>query len=270
MKNCGMKNYGGSMKTRSLQRCVSASLSTCSMAILVLVFGANTFIYGQSITGALVGTVTDQQGAVVPSASVTATSQDTGSARTVTANALGEYRIDRLAVGAYTLEVNAKNFKRFLQKGVVLRVDETQRLDAQLVVGETQETVTVSSAPPLVDTSTAVLGRTVSPDEIVGLPLVNRNAYAELSLTAGVQSNSASAQSNPSGTPNFQIGEPAIDVIINGGIDGGVPMVSYYLDGGINMTGLRNYGNALWSRRSQSRGRISSMARCSNSTAIQT
>ena len=245
MKNCGMKNYGGSMKTRSLQRCVSASLSTCSMAMLVLVFGANTFIYGQSITGALVGTVTDQQGAVVPSASVTATSQDTGSARTVTANALGEYRIDRLAVGAYTLEVNAKNFKRFLQKGVVLRVDETQRLDAQLVVGETQETVTVSSAPPLVDTSTAVLGRTVSPDEIVGLPLVNRNAYAELSLTAGVQSNSASAQSNPSGTPNFQIGEPAIDVIINGGIDGGVPMVSYYLDGGINMTGLRNYGNAL-------------------------
>jgi hypothetical protein len=47
---------------------------------------------------------------------VTATSQDTGSARTVTANAQGEYRIDGLAVGDYTLEVNAKNFKRFLQK----------------------------------------------------------------------------------------------------------------------------------------------------------
>jgi len=118
-------------------------------------------------------------------------------------------------------------------------------LNVTLAVGSLSQTVEVTEAPPLVQTSSAELGRTVAPSEIIGLPLVNRNAYAELSLTPGVQSNSASPQSNPSGTPNFVIGLPSTQVVVNGGIDGGVPMVSYYLDGGINMTGLRNYGNPL-------------------------
>ena len=95
------------------------------------------------------------------------------------------------------------------------------------------------------DTSTAVLGRTIEPAEIIGLPLVNRNAYAELSLTPGVQANSASPSSNPNGTPNFVIGLPSADVQINGSIDGGNPEVSFYLDGGSNITGIRNYGNQL-------------------------
>jgi hypothetical protein len=138
-----------------------------------------------------------------------------------------------------------KGFKTFLQENVALVVDQTQRVDTPLQLGAVEDTVTVTEAPPLVNTTTAELGRTIEPAEIVGLPLVNRNAYAELSLTPGVQSNSASAQSNPSGTPNFQIGLPSTQVVVNGGIDGGVPMVSYFLDGGINMTGLRNYGNPL-------------------------
>ena len=92
------------------------------------------------------------------------------------------------------------------------------------------------------NTANAELGRTVSPEEINGLPLTTRTAYAEMSLTPGVQSNSASNSQN---TPNFVLGVPSTQVMINGGVDGGVPMVSFYLDGGINMTGLRNYGNPL-------------------------
>ena len=68
------------------------------------------------------------------------------------------------------------------------------------------ETVTVTEAPPLVNTSTAELGRTIEQDEIVGLPLVNRNVYTELSLTPGVMANSASSITNPKGQPNFQVG----------------------------------------------------------------
>jgi hypothetical protein len=74
---------------------------------------------------------------------------------------------------------------------------------------------------------------------------VNRNAYTELTLTPGIQSNSASSQLNPNGTPNFVIGVPSTQIIVNDGVDGDVPMVSFYLDGGFNMTGIRNYGNAL-------------------------
>ena len=118
-------------------------------------------------------------------------------------------------------------------------------LAVTLTAGAETQTIQVTEAPPLVQTTSAVVGRTVSPNEIISLPLVNRNAYAELSLTPGVLNNSASALSNPNGTPNFEIGVPSTQVQVNGGIDAGVPTVSYYLDGGINMTGLRNYGNPL-------------------------
>ena len=199
----------------------------------------------QQITGSITGTVRDEQGAVVTNTVVKATNAETGFERSAVTDNTGVYNIQYLPVGRYTVEVDATGFKKFLQQNLVITVDTTQALNIVLAVGEANQTVTVTEAPPLVNTTSAELGRTVTPAEILELPLVNRNAYSELSLTAGVQSNSASGQSNPCGTPNYQIGEPATDVIVNGGIDAGNAMVSYYLDGGINMTGLRNYGNPL-------------------------
>ena len=233
------------MKIRRFSRCFSTGASTQFCGLLVLILSAGLHAYGQQITGAIAGTVRDTQGAVVTNATIKATNVDTGLSRSASTTADGTYSIQYLPVGAYTVEVDASGFKRLVQKNVVLTVDQTQTLNVTLAVGVQSQTVTVTEAPPLVDTSTAELGRTVQPSEIIGLPLVNRNAYAELSLTPGVQSNSASSSSNPSGTPNFVIGLPSTQVVVNGGIDGGTPMVSFYLDGGINMTGLRNYGNPL-------------------------
>src|ERR1700728_2787965 len=233
------------MKTRRFARHFSRGAGTQFRALLVLILCAGLNAYAQQITGTLTGTVKDTQGALVTSATVRATNIDTGLSRSTTTTAEGTYLIQYLPVGTYTVEVNAGGFKRFLQENVVLTVDQTQALNVILTVGIQSQTVTVTEAPPLVDTNSAELGRTVQPSEIIGLPLVNRNAYAELSLTPGVQSNSASPASNPSGTPNFVIGLPSTQVVVNGSIDGGTPMVSFYLDGGINMTGLRNYGNPL-------------------------
>ena len=199
----------------------------------------------QRITGSIVGNVKDQQGAVVPTATVKATNLNTGLSRTVTSDGYGDYRIDYLPVGAYKMQVDAPGFKRFIQENIQVTVDQTQTLPVTLEIGAQSETVIVTQAPPLVNTSDAELGRTISPDEINGLPLVNRNAYAELSLTPGVQANSASPSSNPNGSPNFVIGLPSTDVQINGSIDGGNPEVAFYLDGGSNVTGIRNYGNQL-------------------------
>ena len=97
-----------------------------------------------------------------------------------------------------------------------------------LAVGAMTNTITVTTAPPLVNITSETLGCTISPDEVNNLPLVNRNAYTQLTLTPGIQSNSASSQSNPNGTPNFVIGVPSTQVIVNGGVDGEVPMVSFY------------------------------------------
>jgi Carboxypeptidase regulatory-like domain len=222
-----------------------ANLRSAILGIVImgsLVSWSQLPCHAQQITGTLFGTVQDSGNAAVPGAAVKATNIDTGVSHAVTSNSQGEYRIEYLAVGNYVIEVKAPSFETFVQKNVSLTVDQSQRVDVTLAVGVQSQTVTVTTAPALVDTTTAELGRTVQPAEIIGLPLVNRNVYTEISLTPGVQSNSASASNN---TPNFQIGVPSTQVVINGGIDGGVPMVSYYLDGGINMTGLRNYGNPL-------------------------
>jgi hypothetical protein len=220
------------------------SLQACLFAIVLLLGGS---AHAQQITGAIAGTVKDEQGALVPNAAVTATNTDTGYSRNAVSDTAGVYTIQYLPVGPYSVSVEAAGFKKFVQQNLVITVDQTMSLNAVLAVGVASETITVTDAPPLVNTTTATLGRTVSPEEINSLPLVNRNAYTEMSLTAGVQSNSASISSstNPTGGANFVIGVPSTQVIINGGVDGGVPMVSFYLDGGINMTGLRNYGNAL-------------------------
>jgi len=155
------------------------------MAVGLLVLVSALHARAQQITGSIVGTVKDEQGAVVPGASVKATNADTGFSRVATTAGDGAYRIEYLPVGKYDVEVEMAGFKKFVQQNVVLAVDEAQALNVTLAVGASSETVTVSAAPPLVDTTSASLGRTVQPAEIIGLPLVNRNAYAELSLTPG-------------------------------------------------------------------------------------
>lgn len=221
---------------------------------LKLIFGAAVALLlalvcmssgAQQITGSINGTVKDEQGAVISGASIKATNEDTGFSRAAVTGDDGSYNIQYLPVGKYRVNVEAPGFQRFEQQNLHISVDAAQTLPITLKIGAESQTVTVTEAPPLVNTSTAELGRTVLPSEIIELPLVNRNAYTELSLTPGVQSNSASSQTNSTGSPNFIIGVPSTQVTVNGGIDGGVPSVSYYLDGGINMTGLRNYGNPL-------------------------
>jgi hypothetical protein len=231
------------MKRRAT--CSFSGLGAQFPALLILVLGGAVAAFGQQITGSIAGTVKDAQGAVITTATVKATNGDTGFTRSVPTNGYGEFRIDYLPVGNYTVDVTAANFKKFVQKNIMLNVDQVLALGVVLEVGAQTQTVTVTEAPALVDTSTAELGRTITPTEIINMPLVNRNAYAELSLTPGVMANSMSQQSNPSGTPNFVIGLPSTDVQVNGSIDGGNPEVSFYLDGGLNINGIRNYGNQI-------------------------
>ncbi len=198
---------------------------------------------GQQTTGSIVGTVKDQQGAVVNSATVKATNLDTSFSRSAPVNGYGEFRIDYLPVGRYSVEATAPSFERFVQQNVSLDVEQTLTVDIILVVGTQSQTVTVTEAPALINTSDAVLGRTIEPDEIVGLPLVNRNIYSEVSLTPGVMANNNSPSSNPTGNPTMATGLYIEDVQINGSMDGGSAAVAFYLDGGNNITGMRNYGN---------------------------
>ncbi|GGG71530.1 Oar protein [Edaphobacter dinghuensis] len=205
------------------------------LALSVFLLSFSNIAMAQLTTATMVGSVTDSTGAVIPHATITVTQTDTNFTRTVTAKDDGSFRDEFLPVGPYKISVSAPGFKTLQRTGVVLSVMQEADLTFQLQNGETTETVNVSSGAPLINLSNATIGRTISNVEIENLPLVGRDTYQLLSLTPGVQSNS---------TQN-SLGFKEQHVYINGSTDDFTGQVSYYLDGGLNMTGLRNSGNAV-------------------------
>jgi Carboxypeptidase regulatory-like domain len=198
----------------------------------------------QTTTAVIVGTIADSSGSPVSGAGVTARNTETGLTRTVTTGADGNFRLEFLPVGNYVIDVTATSgFKKASRTGIVLAVGDTSRVDITLEVGAVTEEVTITDAPPEVNTNSPELGRTVLTREIENLPLVERNVYALLDLTPGVQSNNTGVSTASAGTNNNVLGFPEQRTLINGGTDGGTGSVSYYLDGGTNMTNLRNTGN---------------------------
>jgi hypothetical protein len=209
-------------------------------SIRLLLFGltfllfAATNMVAQQITATISGIVTDTSGSVVSNAHVVATNTGTNAALAADSNAAGEYRINLLPVGTYRLKISAPGFKTYEQDGIVLDLGQSSSINAQLNIGATNETVTISTSVPLINTSTSEVGTTVQNRDIENLPLVNRNVYDLLNLVPGVQTN----------TNGFTLGYPQQQVLINGGVQySNAGSTSYYLDGGTNMTGLRNTGN---------------------------
>ena len=203
-------------------------------------------VAGAQVTSAtIVGTVTDSSGAALPGATVTARNVDTGFTRTVPANDVGAYRLEFLPIGRYVVEVSLSGFKTAIRSGIVLNVNDTARVDASLSLGGVAETVTVEGAPTAINTTTSEISRTIDAAAIQSLPMVDRNVYSLLDLTPGVQSNNNGVASASAATSSLVLGYPEQRTLINGGADGGTGSVNYYLDGGINMTGLRNTGNIL-------------------------
>ena len=215
-----------------------------SMAVVFCLLGvlSSRSVVAQVTSSTVYGQVTDSSGAIVPNAEVSIINTGTNLSRSTVTNAEGEYRIELLPVGNYRLEIKAEGFKRFVLNSFELQVNVPARVDAVLQLGNVSQSITVSESVPQINTSNPEIGRTILNEEVQNMPLVNRNAYQLLELTPGVQNSSF----NP-GQPNpvITLGYPEQRTFINGGVDGGAGSVSYYLDGGINMTGLRNTGNIL-------------------------
>jgi hypothetical protein len=221
-------------------------LRKIQFAVIALLLAFPLAVVAQVTTATIVGTVTDPGGAIVAGAEVTARNVDTGLTRTVTSSDSGTYRLEFLPIGNYVVEVTTAGFKKSYLNGIALQVNDTTRVDVTLTVGQVSETVTITdAAPAAVNTSTAEIGRTIQSAEITTLPLVERNVYTLLDLTPGVQSNNNGVAAASTGTSSLILGFPEQRTLINGGTDGGTGSVNYYLDGGSNMTNLRNTGNIL-------------------------
>jgi len=140
----------------------------------------------QSTAGRILGTLTDQSGAAVAGATVVVTDVERGTARTLTTDPSGAYVAADLQPGTYKIRVEAKGFKTVERPSVPIEVATDVRADFTLTPGQVNETVTISEEVPLVNTTSATLGGTLSNKEINDLPLNGRNYQNLLQLRPGV------------------------------------------------------------------------------------
>jgi hypothetical protein len=158
------------------------------LAIAILMIAMTAIAFAQQPLGNLSGVVTDPSGAVVTSATVTAASIATGAVRTATTDDQGFFLIPTLQAGEYKLTVEARGFVTFTVERVKVEVGQTPRVDAQLKIGSTSETVQISGGDTAsIDTQQATVGGVVNARQIEQLPLNGRN-YLELArLQPGVE-----------------------------------------------------------------------------------
>jgi Carboxypeptidase regulatory-like domain len=184
---------------------------------LIAPFGANAQLAG---TGAIAGTVTDSTGAVVADAVVTAISVATNEKTIRSTTRAGDYNITPLTPGVYTVTVAAKGFQKFVQEKVTVDALTTVSIEIKLSVGSDQQTVTITSAPPELDTADATLGAVMDNAMYSSLPLEmgqggnadQRRATDFAYLMPGVQSNYVGSNNSTDASGSVNGGNPAGDV----------------------------------------------------------
>ena len=145
------------------------------LTVLLLLFTVANSGYAQLSSGAILGTVTDTSGAVVPGVSIAVTNTGTGLVRDAVTNESGNYRVDLLPVGSYQIAADLPGFRKSIRTGVNVEIDSRVRVDFALSVGDVSEVVNVEGQAPLVQTDSSGVGVVVEAQKIVSLPLNGRN-----------------------------------------------------------------------------------------------
>ncbi len=170
-------------RLKSVYSCGIFVLSLLLLNCFLLVSGSSA----QSTGGRIRGTVLDSSGSAVAGAKLVLTNEGNGSTREATTSATGEYIFLEVPVGTYQLQLDQPGFKKYLRSGMTLSLNEVIGLDINLVVGGSTETVEVTGAPELVDTTSTQLGAVVGERAVSELPLAQRDTYQLLELQPGVQ-----------------------------------------------------------------------------------
>src|SRR4026208_296168 len=196
----------------------ASNLAVAGFLVLMLV-GLSP-VFAQSDRGGITGRVTDQAGAVVADAKVTALNVETGETREARTNGEGNYTIPQLPAVGYTIKVEATGFKTANVENIKVAVQVTRTVDVTLEVGEMVNTVTVSGdATPVLQTENPASQLNVSERQVRELPLLvaaesgGRSPLSFIFLDSSVVSNDRT----PTGATSGSTGTNATNFRINGG-----------------------------------------------------
>ena len=155
-------------------------LRVTTLLVLSLLAAGAFQASGQVLYGSIVGTVTDQSGAVVPNAQVKALDPSTGETREVSTDEAGRYTMGNVVPGKYDIKITAPGFRVFTQTGVVASVNTVTRVDVQLEVGAQNQEVTVAALATTLQTDKSDVHTDLTPQEMANLPLPNYRNYQSL------------------------------------------------------------------------------------------
>ena len=172
----------------------------CAIALLVAVPLA-----GQSTTGSISGDVTDSSRTLASGVTVTATSLDTGLARSVTTDQRGHYRVVDLPPGRYRVLAERAGFSPAMQHDVVVTIGSDVDVDLSIEVAALVETVEVTARSTLLDTKATSVGGIVTTQQIGALPLNGRNFLQLATLQPGVVVSRATGREFQSGFASTQL-----------------------------------------------------------------
>lgn len=174
---------------------------------LVLPF-AGVQALAQAVFGSIYGTVTDNTGAAIPNATITVTDVGKGTSTKETSNGSGEFTADHLIPDTYNVKVEMQGFKTYQQSAIRVFADTSVKVQAPLTIGSAGETVNVAAdTVPLLKTDRADVSTTFSGQEIVDLPIPDRNFTNLQLLLPGAQQLGwgHAASENPQGSKQIEV-----------------------------------------------------------------
>src|SRR5579871_1452498 len=159
-------------------------------SVIAVISMASLGLEAQVTTATLYGVVQDATGATVPSATVTATNQGTGVARTAMTDDRGEFALPALPTGQYALKIEHAGFKTLVNQGLALGAAQTLRQTFVLELGQLTENVTVTETAPLLESASAVQKEALGTQQISELPVARRNLESLVIMAPGTSDNS--------------------------------------------------------------------------------
>jgi len=149
-------------------------------SLLGLCLLGNSRLHAQAVNGTIVGTVTDPSGATIANAQVTIVLNGQNTVYTSVTNESGNFTEPDLPPGTYAVTIVAPGFKKETRENITLDTNATSRVDVTMATGSATETITVTTAPPQIQTDRADISTTIEARQIADLPLSSGNSFQSL------------------------------------------------------------------------------------------